>query len=137
MVNSADREAARRTGENHFMSTFIVRIELHPSDKEQAYSAVHDAMESAGFSRVLRHEDGVRYHLPTSEYCMTSTSSVEAVRDLAARAVGKITTLYMLFVSDATRVAFAGLVPVRENILPAGRSAPLPLHSQMPTATAA
>ena len=33
------------------MSTFIVRIELHPSDPDQAISAVHAAMERAGFAR--------------------------------------------------------------------------------------
>jgi hypothetical protein len=90
------------------MSLFIVRIELHPSDKEQAYS----------FSRIYRNHDGLRYHLPTSEYCITSASSVEAIRDLAAAATGRVTTLFMLMVSETTRIAIAGLVPVKEETLP-------------------
>ena len=96
------------------MPIFIVRIELHPSDKEQAYSAVHDSMSSAGFSRIYRNGDGVPYHLPASEYCITSTSSVEAIRDLAAAATVKVTTHFMLLVSETTRIATAGLVPVKE-----------------------
>lgn len=96
------------------MATFIVRIELHPSDQEQAYSAVHDSMASAGFSRVYRHADNVRYHLPASEYCIVSTSSAEAIRDLAAAATAKVTTHFMLLVSETTRIAIAGLVPLQE-----------------------
>jgi hypothetical protein len=100
------------------MSTFIVRIELHPADKEQAYSAVHDAMEGAGFSRIYRDRDGVRYHLPAAEYCIMSASSVEAIRDLAAAAAGKVTTLFMLLVSETKQIALAGLVPVKEAAAP-------------------
>lgn len=96
------------------MSIFIVRIELHPSDKEQAYSAVHDAMQEVGFSRLHRDHDSLRYHLPASEYCITSATSAEVVRDLAAAAASKVTTLFMLLVSETTRVLIAGLVPVKE-----------------------
>ena len=103
------------------MSTFIVRIELHPSDQEQAYSAVHDAMQAAGFSRIYRDGHGHRYHLPSSEYCITTADSVEAVRDLAAGAANRVTTLYMLLVSQTTHIAIGGLVPVREASLPAPR----------------
>jgi hypothetical protein len=100
------------------MSTFIVRIELHPSDKEQACSAVHDSMASAGFNRIYADYDGRRYHLPGSEYCITSERSAEAIRDLAAAATTKITSLFMLLVSDTTRIAIAGLVPVNEANTP-------------------
>lgn len=104
------------------MSTFIVRIELHPSDPEPAYSAVHDSMASAGFSRIYRDYDGRRYHLPASEYCIMTVSSAEAIRDLASGAVGKVTTHFMLLVSDAARIAIAGLVPVKEAITTVSRS---------------
>jgi len=111
------------------MSTFIVRIELHPSDKEQAYSAVHDAMTSAGFSRIYRDDGGLRHHLPTGEYCMTANSSAEVIRDLARGAAQKVTTLFMLLVSDTTRIASAGLVPVKEAMLPAERAKAEPPHA--------
>lgn len=101
------------------MSTFIIRIELHASDSHQAYSAVHDAMQDAGFSRLYRDSDGLRYHLPASEYCMTSAISAEAIRDLAAAAAAKVTTVFMLLVSETTRIAIAGLVPVKETAIPA------------------
>jgi hypothetical protein len=106
------------------MSTFIVRIELHPSDKEQAYSAVHDAMASVGFSRIYRDADGHRYHLPSSEYCIVSTNSAEAVRDLADAAARKVTSLFMLLVSETTRIVVAGLVPVKEATAPAAPAVP-------------
>ena len=95
------------------MPTFIVRLELHPSDKESAYGAVHDSMAGAGFSRIYRHGDNVDYHLPAFEYCITSSSPVEAIRDLAAAAAGKVTTHVMLLVSETTRIAIGGLVPVK------------------------
>ena len=76
-------------------------------------------MENAGFARIYRDYDGVRYHLPASEYCITSAGSAETIRDLAAAAAGKITTLFMLLVSDTTRIAIAGLVPVKEVLVPA------------------
>jgi hypothetical protein len=104
------------------MSTFIVRIELHPSDKAQAYSAVHDAMAHAGFSRIYQHADGLRYHLPASEYCVTSVSSAEAIRDLAAAATQKVTTHFMVLVSETTSIAIGGLVPVKEAALAGERS---------------
>jgi hypothetical protein len=111
------------------MSTFIVRIELHPSDQLQEYSAVHDAMAAAGFSRIYRDRDGLRYHLPASEYCIKSARSVEAIRDLAATAAGKVTSLFMLLVSETTRIATMGLVRVREATEPAeqaGQTLPSP-----------
>jgi hypothetical protein len=112
---------------------FIVRIELHPSDKTQAYSAVHDAMAHVGFSRIYRHADGLRYHLPTSEYCLSSVSSAEAIRDLAAAAAQKVTTHFMVLVSETTHIAIGGLVPVQEPALAGERS----LAALPPTAKAA
>lgn len=106
------------------MSQFIVRIELHPSDQEQAYSAVHASMEASGFSRIYRDYDGVRYHLPASEYCITTASTADAIRDLAKHAVEKVTTLFMLLVSETSKIAIAGLVPLKESM--AAASGPLP-----------
>jgi hypothetical protein len=108
------------------MSTFIVRIELHPSDKEQAYSAVHDAMSAAGFSRTYRDYDGAQYHLPPSEYCIISPGSAESIRDLAAATVGRVTTLSMVLVSETTRIAIAGLVPFIDPKVPTPRILPPP-----------
>ena len=101
------------------MSKFIVRLALHPSDKDQAHSAIHDAMAKAGFSRIYRDYDGVRYHLPDFEYCITLPSSAEAIRDLVETAARKVTTHFMTLVSETTRIAIAGLVPVKETTLPA------------------
>jgi hypothetical protein len=100
------------------MTTFIVRIELHPSDKDQAISAVHDSMKSAGFSRIYRDYDGIRYHLPSSEYCIALNSTAEAVRDIAAAAATRVTTHFMILVSETARIAIGGLVPVKEAIAP-------------------
>ena len=123
----ARTEESNRAVPTIYMSTFIVRIELHPSDQEQAYSAVHTSMEKAGFSRIYRADDGIRYHLPASEYCIKSISSAETIRELAKHAAEKVTSLFMLLVSDTTKIAIAGLVPVKEAVLPTER--PMPLHS--------
>jgi hypothetical protein len=114
-------------------ATFIVRVELHPSDPDQAYHAVHAAMERAGFSRIFRDQDGLRYHLPTSEYCITAGGTASTIRDLARNAAGNVTTQFMLLVSDARRIAFSGLVPVTEH----QRALPPPTVVQRPGYSAA
>ena len=128
MVARAHAQSGTREVTHAFiisMSTFIVRVELHPSDKEQSYSAVHDAMSDAGFGRIYRDATGLRFHLPSSEYCITSEAAVETIRDRAAEAAGKITSLFMILVSEASHVAIAGLVPVREILRPALPEAPV------------
>ncbi len=97
------------------MSTFIVRLELHPSDKEQNYSAVHRSMESQGFSRIYTDPNGVRFHLPSSEYCINATGSADSIRDLARGAASKITSLFMILVSETKQISSSGLVPVKEK----------------------
>lgn len=105
------------------MTTFIVRLELHPSDQEQAHSALHDAMEAAGFSRIYQAGDGVRYHLPSFEYCMVAAGSVETIRDLAQDAAEKVTSLFMVVASETSNIAVAGLVPVKDAVRPVVRAA--------------
>ena len=46
-------------------------------------------MAAVGFARIYTHSDGLRYHLPASEYCITTKGTAETVRDLAARMVEK------------------------------------------------
>lgn len=97
------------------MPTFIVRVELHPADREQQHSAVHLAMEAEGFSRIYTDRDGLRYHLPASEYCLIADNSIEDVRERGRVATSRITTHFMLLVTEAVRVASWGLVPVQET----------------------
>jgi hypothetical protein len=116
------------------MSTFIVRIELHPADQEQDYSAVHAVMEQAAFSRIYRADDGVRYHLPSSEYCISTVSTVEEILEQARHAARKITSQFMVLVSETTKIAVAGLVPVEHPVHPAKLPTTLPLQSGSPKA---
>jgi hypothetical protein len=116
------------------MSTFIARIELHPADQEQDHSAVHAAMEQVGFSRIYRAQDGVSYHLPASEYCINSERTVEEILEQARHAARKITSQFMLLVSDTNRIAVAGLVPVQHPVRPAKPSVPDPIPSGTPKA---
>lgn len=106
------------------MNTFIVRLELHPSDTEQKYNDLHPVMESLGFSRIYTDNTGTRYHLPPLEYCLLAKQSVEAVRDMTRSAVSKITNHFMIFATEAKSIATAGLVPVKEKSVSAP---PLPV----------
>ena len=99
------------------MTTFIVRIELHPSDSEKNYSDLHRAMENSGFSRIYTDRTGIRYHLPSSEYCLKADSSADAVRDLSQAAVSKVTDHFMVLVSETKQIAIGGLIPVQEKPL--------------------
>lgn len=67
------------------MTTFIVRVELHGAT-ESDYEHLHTAMAQIGFVRTVIGSDGKTYRLPTAEYRIDSTSTVDAIRDSARSA---------------------------------------------------
>jgi hypothetical protein len=51
------------------MPNYMVRVELHNVDDEQAlYTRLHDAMEAKGFVRWIKSSAGVYFHLPRGQY---------------------------------------------------------------------
>jgi hypothetical protein len=73
------------------MPSFMTRVELHNATAAD-YEKLHEAMQAAGFLRVVRDVDGKWYHLPTAEYDRTgdyTTSQVLAHAKRAANSTGK------------------------------------------------
>jgi hypothetical protein len=115
------------------MPTFLVRIELHPSDPDQSNSAVHGAMAGAGFARIYRDALGVRHHLPSFAYCITTPGTAESIREVAMSAVNTVATKFMILVVEARHIAVSGLVRVTENLPRPVVSALDALHLASPT----
>jgi hypothetical protein len=73
------------------MPMFMTRVELHNATW-QDYENLHQKMEASGFSRKIQGSDGTWYKLPTAEYDITTSSTLEQIRSLAkacADATGK------------------------------------------------
>lgn len=64
------------------MFNFMVRVELHGATSAD-YTNLHAAMLNAGFSRLILGADGRYYQLPTAEYIINSSFTVEQVRHMA------------------------------------------------------
>jgi len=66
------------------MTNFTIRIELHGASGAD-YDKLHSAMIAGGFSRRIKGDNGIVYHLPTAEYRYSTLSeSATTVRDRAA-----------------------------------------------------
>ncbi len=50
------------------MARFTVRVELLDAPNGDGYEALDRAMKAQGFCRMIKRQDGKRYHLPTAEY---------------------------------------------------------------------
>lgn len=73
------------------MPIFFVRVELHGGVLAD-YTKLHQAMEKAGFSRTVEADDGKKYNLPTAEYSVEGTYTLDQVlnaADTAAKTTGK------------------------------------------------
>ncbi|MGH7243424.1 MAG: hypothetical protein ACREJD_08420 [Phycisphaerales bacterium] len=73
------------------MANFTVRVELHGAD-DSDYESLHEEMESAGFSRTIKSDDGLWYRLPPAEYVCSGNytrADVLAAAETAAKTTGK------------------------------------------------
>jgi hypothetical protein len=68
------------------MRDIVARVELHDAN-EFAYQTLHFAMETAGFFRTIRADDGTLYHLPPATYLASSDMPIEWLRDRVGMAV--------------------------------------------------
>lgn len=87
---------------------FLARIELHKATYDD-YETLHRAMESSGFSRSVKGDDGNRYQLPTAEYYYDGTSTCEQVRTTAKTAANQTGLQSGVIVADASRLCWQGL----------------------------
>lgn len=84
------------------MARFTTRVELHNGTGED-YNRLHEAMESAGFSRLIFGSDGVWYHMPWAEYNMDAPVSIETVRSKASEAAAPTGCKAEVLVTEGTR----------------------------------
>jgi len=95
------------------MAKYLVRVELHRAGPDD-YESLHSAMESAGFARTIKGDDGVEYHLPTAEYFCEGNYSATGVRDAAQRAAATVWSSFSVIVAEGSTLAWAGLAAVRQ-----------------------
>jgi hypothetical protein len=94
------------------MSNFTTRVELHHPVGVQDYETLHAAMEQAGFSRTIRGDNGVWYHMPYAEYDYSGSASADQVRAAAVLAAGRTGRTFAVLVTESQRRAWQGLAPV-------------------------
>jgi hypothetical protein len=92
------------------MSHFVTRVELHNAGEED-YTALHDAMEQAGFSRTITSDEGKEYHLPTAQYCCSGDFSLEKVLKAAKAAASTTGKRHAVIVTQGPST-WSGLDPV-------------------------
>ena len=93
------------------MPAYIARIELHSGTPED-YQTLNEAMESLGFGRGVRSDDGTAVQLPTGQFVGNGEISAAEVSQIAQGAALKTKKGFAIFVSDVTTAAWFGLVPV-------------------------
>lgn len=58
------------------MTRFTIRIELHKAEPID-YTALHKAMEGAGFLRTIQSREGKIYELPKAEYSLIGNYTLD------------------------------------------------------------
>jgi len=66
-------------------------------------------MESLGFSREITGDNGRSYQLPTAEYVIRTSGSLDGVRALAAEAAKATGQKFGLIAAEYSRSAWTGL----------------------------
>lgn len=95
------------------MSSFTVRVELHDATWND-YDVLHAAMESEGFRRTVRSDDGITYHLPTAEYDLSAYKDRSEVLDKAKAAATRTRKGFGVLVTESNGRTWIGLAPVRD-----------------------
>ena len=96
------------------MPNFTVRVELH-SATWQDYDVLHDAMAGEGLSRAIRIDAGTTYQLPTAEYVISGSLTIEEVRERTKRAANRTGRSSEAIVAETVRWAWYGLTEVRRS----------------------
>jgi len=93
------------------MPAFVARVELHQGTS-QDYQTLNTAMESTGFSRAVRSDDGSAVLLPTGQYVGNGELTARDVSQIAQGAALKTKKGFSVFVTDLSTAAWFGLDPV-------------------------
>lgn len=87
---------------------FITRIELHNATYDN-YNQLHRAMENQNFSRLIKSDNGIVYHLPEAEYSCSS-SSIDGVLSAAKIAANSTGCKYLVFTCEWKQWKSEGLI---------------------------
>lgn len=90
------------------MTDFITRIELHDASWSD-YVTLHRQMETQGFQRTIRSDQGATYHLPTAEYAITGTLTASDVLERAKAAAATTSKPFGALVTTAGVRTWYGL----------------------------
>jgi hypothetical protein len=90
------------------MSSFTTRVELHSASLED-YKNLHAFMEIEGFSRLIKSDAGIWYHLPTAEYTREAAVAIADVLASAERAAARTGKRYSVIVTQSNGRLWNGL----------------------------
>ncbi len=94
------------------MPSFTVRVELHGGTADD-YETLHGDMEAEGFSRTIRSDNGIEYHLPTAEYDITGSLGLDDVLERAKTATSRTHDDFGVLVTESNGRKWIGLPKVR------------------------
>lgn len=85
------------------MPRFTIRVQLRDVDEgDDAYSTLHDEMESRGFTRTIDSDD-TSYDLPTGSYNYVGQRTIDDVLDRAKSAADATGHKARIVVTEGTR----------------------------------
>jgi hypothetical protein len=103
------------------MPSFTTRVELHGAT-ERDYEILHAATQTEGFSRMIKSDSGIWYHLPTAEYDRSGQLTRAQVPASAKRAASKTNKSFAVLVTESNGRTWEGLKQVlkwqRPNLFP-------------------
>lgn len=96
------------------MSSFTTRVELHNAKEPEDYEKLHDEMAKEKFTRTIKSDDGIEYHLPTAEYNKEGNYTRADVIESAKRAASKVIQDFAVLVTESNGRSWNGLEKVKK-----------------------
>jgi hypothetical protein len=91
------------------MAQFAARVELYGNPSGEVYARLHEAMEAKGFSRLIKGESGLTYHLPTAEYNISTGGTSSSILAVAKAAAASVWNSFGVIVTESAGRAWDGL----------------------------
>ncbi len=104
------------------MPTFLACIELRDSTAAE-YETMGSRLESFGFSRNVRADDGRIHELPTGNYIGNGDGTTAQVKDLVTQVAAETGKAFGVFVVECQGAASWIGLPVVQNASPAEETA--------------
>lgn len=92
------------------MANFIVRFQLE-SGLNSHYVALKRLVEAAGFTKIIKSDDGRSYILPQGMYLASTENDKSHVLDVAISCAKRIRTRYKILVTKSDGSAWTNLDP--------------------------